>query len=77
MNGGLFMSVLTIEERTLLKSLDCRDKAQAVDVLEDMLPTLPVRSEMFKTALSLSYKLKNLHIDYAFEMAGECVDEDS
>lgn len=71
------MSVLTIEERTLLKSLDCRDKAQAVDVLEDMLPTLPVRSEMFKTALSLSYKLKNLHIDYAFEMAGECVDEDS
>ena len=71
------MSILTIEERTLLKSLDCRNKAQAVDVLEDMLPALPVRSEMFKTALSLSYKLKNLHIDYAFEMAGESVDGDN
>lgn len=71
------MSILTIEERTLLKSLDCRDKEQAVDVLEDILPTLPVRSEMFKTALSLSYKLKNLHIDYAFEMAGESVDGDN
>ena len=71
------MSIMTIEERTLMKSLDCRDKAQAVDVLEDMLPILPVRSEMFKTALSLSYKLKNLHIDYAFEMAGESVDGDN
>lgn len=71
------MSIMTIEERTLMKSLDCRDKAQAVDVLEDMLPTLPVGSEMFKTALSLSYKLKNLHIDYAFEMAGESVDGDN
>lgn len=71
------MSIMTIEERTLLKSLDCRDKAQAVDVLEDILPRLPVRSEMFKTALSLSYKLKNEHIDYAFEMAGESVDGDS
>ena len=71
------MSVLTIEERTLLKSLDCRDKEQAVDVIDDMLPLLPVRSEMFKTALSLSYKLKNLHIDYAFELAGESVDGDN
>ena len=71
------MSVLTIEERTLLKSLDCRDKEQAVDVIDDMLPLLPVRSEMFKTALSLSYKLKNLHIDYAFEMAEESVDVDN
>ena len=71
------MSILTIEERTLLKSLDCRDKAQAVDVIDDMLPLLPVRSEMFKTALSLSYKLKNLHIDYAFEMAEESVDVDN
>lgn len=71
------MSVLTVEERALLKSLDCRDKAQAVDVLDDMLPLLPVRSEMFKTALTLSYNLKNEHIDYAFEMAGESVDKDS
>ena len=62
------MSIMTIEERTLMKSLDCRDKAQSVDVLEDMLPTLPVRSEMFRTALRLSYKLKNLNVDYATEI---------
>lgn len=65
------MSILTIEERTLLKSLECRDKAQAVSVLDDMLPTLPVRSEMFKTALALSYKLKNLNVDYDSEMSEE------
>ncbi len=65
------MSTLTIEERTLLKSLDCKDKAQAVSVLDDMLPLLPVRSEMFKTALALFYKLKNLDIDYEFEMSEE------
>lgn len=65
------MSILTVEERTLLKALDCRDKAQAVSALEDMLPPLPVRSEMFRTALTLSCKLKNEHIDYTFEMAGK------
>lgn len=65
------MSILTIEERTLLKSLDCRDKAQAVSVLDDMLTLLPVRSEMFKTALTLFYKLKNLDVDYDFEMSAE------
>lgn len=62
------MSVLTIEERLFLKALGCRDKAQVVSVLEDMLPLLPVRSEMFRTALRLSHKLKNLHIDYETEI---------
>lgn len=70
------MSTLTIEERSFLKALGCKDKAQAVSVLDDMLPTLPVRSEMFRTALTLSHKLKNEHIDYAYEMAGECVEDE-
>ena len=61
------MSILTIEERSLLKALGCRDKVQAVSVLEDMLPLPPVRSEMFKTALALFYKLKNLDVDYEAE----------
>lgn len=70
------MSTLTIEERSFLKALGCKDKAQAVSVLNDMLPLLPVRSEMFKTALALFYKLKNLDVDFEFEMAGESlVDE--
>lgn len=65
------MSTLTVEERSLLKALGCKDKAQAVSVLNDMLLLLPVRSEMFKTALALSYKLKNLDVDYEFEMSEE------
>lgn len=69
------MSVLTVEERSFLKALGCRDKAQAVSVLDDMLPTLPMRSEMFRTSLMLSYKLKREHIDYAFEMAAESVED--
>ena len=63
------MSTLTVEERSLLKALGCRDKAQAVSVLEDMLPLLPVSSEMFKTVLALFYKLKNLDINYEFEIS--------
>lgn len=68
------MNTLTVEERSFLKALSCKDKAQAVSVLEDILPLLPVRSEMFKTALALSYKLKNLNVDYDFEMAREDVE---
>ncbi len=65
------MSTLTVEERSFLKALGCRDKVQVVSVLEDILPLLPVRSELFKMALALSYKLKNLDVDYEFEMTGE------
>ena len=65
------MSTLTVEERSFLKALGCKDKAQTVSVLDDMLPTLPVRSEMFKTALALFYKLKNLDVDFEFEMSEE------
>lgn len=69
------MNVLTVEERSFLKALGCRDKSQAISVLDDMLLLLPVRSELFKTALALSYKLKNLDIDYEFEMARENVED--
>ena len=37
------MSTLTVEERSFLKAIGCKDKAQTVSVLDDMLPTLPVR----------------------------------
>lgn len=73
MIGVIYLSVLTVEERSFLKALGCKDKAQAVSVLDDMLPILPVRSEMFKTALTLSYKLKNLDVNYELEMSGECI----
>ena len=65
------MSTLTVEERSFLKAIGFKDKAQTVSVLDDMLPTLPVRSEMFKTALALFYKLKNRDVDFEFEMSEE------
>lgn len=61
-------SVLTIEERTLLQSLGCRDKEQAIEVLEEVKMALPVRSDMFKSVLMLTEKLNNESLDYAYEM---------
>jgi hypothetical protein len=61
-------SVLTLEERTLLQSLGCRDKEQAIEVLEEIKMVLPVRSDMFKSVLMLIEKLNNESIDYAYEM---------
>ena len=73
------MSKLTIEERTLLQSLDCKDKEQAILILSEMEMLLPVRSDMFRNVLTLSHKLKNEHIDYAYEMAEESseIEEDT
>jgi hypothetical protein len=61
-------SVLTLEERTLLQSLGCRDKAQAIEVLEGVKMILPIRSEIFRNVLMLIEKLKNESIDYTYEM---------
>lgn len=61
-------SVLTLEERTLLKSLGCRDKEQAIEVLEEIKMALPVRSDMFRSVVTLGDKLCNESIDYAYEM---------
>ena len=40
-------SVLTAEERYVLQSLGCKDKAQARSVLGEMKMILPVRSDLF------------------------------
>ena len=61
-----------VPEKNIIGNMPYRE---AVSVLDDMLPTLPMQSEMFRTALMLSYKLKNEHIDYAFEMAAESVED--
>ena len=45
-------SLLTVEERMLLQSLDCKDKEQAVNVLDDIRMSVPIRSMFFKTAIS-------------------------
>ena len=64
-------SMLTIEERTLLRSLGCRDKQQILEVLHEIIMAVPVRSELFGCAVTLKEKLEHEHIDYAAEMKAE------
>ena len=62
-------SVLTLEERTLLQSIGCRDKAQAIEVLEEIKMVLPIRSDMFRNVVGLIDKLENNSIDYDYEIS--------
>lgn len=62
-------SVLTVEERYVLQSLGCKDKAQALSVLGEMKMILPIRSDLFAQVVRLSDKLEKDRIDYAYEMS--------
>lgn len=62
-------SVLTVEERYVLQSLGCKDKAQARSVLGEMKMMLPVRSDLFSQVVCLSDKLEKEMIDYAYEVS--------
>ncbi|MBP1544995.1 MAG: hypothetical protein J6A37_00155 [Oscillospiraceae bacterium] len=62
-------SVLTSEERCMLQSLGCKDKAQALSVLGEMKMILPIRSDLFAQVVRLSEKLEKEKIDYAYEMS--------
>ncbi|SFX42097.1 hypothetical protein [Ruminococcus sp. XPD3002] len=61
-------SILTVEERTLLRSLGCRDKKQALEVLREITLAVPVHSEMFACAVTLTNKLEHEALDYAAVM---------
>lgn len=69
-------SVLTVEERYVLQSLGCKDKAQALSVLSEMKMILPVRSELFVHVVCLSDKLEKEKIDYAYEMSAVGLSDD-
>ncbi len=62
-------SVLTAEERCMLQSLGCKDKAQALSVLREMKMILPVRSDLFSQVVRLSDKLEKEKIDYVYEVS--------
>ena len=64
-------SILTMEERALLRSLGCRDRKQALEVIHEIIMAVPVRSELFSSAVMLNEKLEHEHIDYAAEMKAE------
>lgn len=69
-------SILTAEERYVLQSLGCKDKAQALSVLEEMKMILPIRSELFAQVVRLSDKLEKEKIDYAYEISAVGVLDD-
>lgn len=68
-------SVLTVEERCMLQSLGCKDKAQALSVLGEMKMILPIRSDLFVQVVRLSDKLEKEKIDYTYEMSGIGLEE--
>lgn len=57
-------SILTAEERTLLRSLGFRDKAQALEVLHGIDMSVPA-------VVTLLDKLEHDMIDYAAEMCSD------
>lgn len=63
------MSMLILEERQFLKAMGCRNKEHAVNVLVKIALELPVRSDMFNTAVSLIGKLKCDNFDFTYEMS--------
>ncbi len=69
-------SVLTVEERCMLQSLGCKDKAQALSVLGEMKMILPIRSDLFAQVVCLSDKLEKEKIDYAYEMSAVGLSDD-
>lgn len=73
----LMNSLLTMEERTLLQSLGCKDKAQAIEALKELKISAHVRSDLFAVSLSLMDKLEREKIDFAFEMAGDIPGEEA
>ena len=66
-------SVLTAEERCVLQSLGCKDKAQALAVLGDMKMILPIRSDLFAQVVRLSDKLEKEKIDYSYEITFDII----
>lgn len=69
-------SVLTAEERCMLQSLGCKDKAQALSVLGEMKMILSIRSDLFAQVVRLSDKLEKEKLDYAYEMSAVGLSDD-
>ncbi len=68
-------SILTFEERTLLQSLGCRSRQEALKVLSDMISNVPVTSNIFGTIAGLLGKLRDASVDFAYEMRAGAGDD--
>ena len=65
------ISILTIEERTLLSSLRCRNKKEALEILNSLELIVPVKTNMFLIIVSLICKLEQNPIDFAASLQDE------
>lgn len=63
------MSILTIEEKLLLRSLNCRNQAEALTVLTCFSADLQKEAILHGNILALISKLERKHLDYAAETA--------
>ncbi|MBP5362665.1 MAG: hypothetical protein J6Y71_06575 [Ruminococcus sp.] len=65
------ISILTIEERTLLSSLRCRNKKEALEILHSLELIVPVKTNMFLIIVRLICKLEQNPIDFAASLQDE------
>ena len=71
MGGDIMISILTIEERTLLSSLRCRNKKEALEILHSLELIVPVKTNMFLIIVRLICKLEQNPIDFAASLQDE------
>ncbi len=63
------MSILTIEEKMLLRSLNCRNQAEALTVLKHFSTDLQTEAILHDSIQALISKLERDHLDYMAENA--------
>lgn len=63
------MSILTIEEKMLLRSLNCRNQAEALTVLTHFSAALQAEAILHGSIQALISKLEREHLDYMAETA--------
>lgn len=61
------MSILTVEERMLLRSLKCKNQAEALNVLTRFAANLQAKAILHGSIQALITKLEWEHLDYMTE----------
>lgn len=63
------MNILTIEEKMLLRSLNCRNQAETLTVLTQFAANLQAKEILHGSIQALIAKLEREHLDFAAETA--------
>ncbi len=70
-------TVLSVEERILLSSLEETDTDKCIEKIDKFAMTIPFTDEMFTQLMTLRYKLKHGYVDIAREIENIPDDEDN